>query len=78
MTFKRLSDIIKEHDIPENVRLMSDSGWECNETEMNGIWYNPELNTIIFTQGNYCEHDNWYDKDRWVLLQGCLNGNYKE
>lgn len=78
MTFVELAEIIKINNIPEDVKLMSDSGWECNETEMNGIWYNVELNTIVFTQGIYMCCDNWYYEDGWVLLHGDLKEDFLE
>jgi hypothetical protein len=53
MTFEILEGIIKKHNIPKDVRLLSDSGWECCETEMDGVFYNVEENHIIFTQDNY-------------------------
>lgn len=40
MTFDILQKIIKENNIPSNVHLTSDSGWECDATEMNGVYYN--------------------------------------
>lgn len=51
MTFRKLAGIIKENNIPEDVHLMSDSGWECCATEMNGIFYCKEENRIVITQG---------------------------
>ena len=68
MTYKHLSDIIEKNNIPEEVRLMSDSGWECNETEMNGVWYSRKDNRIIFTQGDYAEFDSWADIEGYVCL----------
>lgn len=50
MTFEYLSEIIQQYNIPYNVRLMSDSGWECDATDMNGILYNEKENIIVFTQ----------------------------
>lgn len=50
MTFEYLSEIIQQYNIPHNVRLMSDSGWECDATDMNGILYNEKENIIVFTQ----------------------------
>ena len=47
MTFELLSKIMKENGIPKNVKLLSDSGWECSETEMNGIYYNRNKNEMI-------------------------------
>ena len=40
MTMELLSRILKENKIPENVHFMSDSGWECDPTEMDGVFYN--------------------------------------
>lgn len=64
MTFKRLEELIIKNNIPKDVKLMSDSGWECCETEMNGVYYNQNDNCIIFTQtcDKYCEYEklkNW-------------------
>lgn len=52
MTFDKLSKIIDKYDIPKNVILISDSGWECGPTDMCGMRYSKEDNTIIFTQDN--------------------------
>lgn len=51
MTFETLNKIINKYNIPKNVRLMSDSGWECDATDMDGVFYNKDKNIIIFTQG---------------------------
>lgn len=50
MTFELLQKIIKDNNIPEDVVLRSNSGWECNATEMDGVWYHREDNVIHFTQ----------------------------
>lgn len=82
MTFAILKKIIEKHNIPEDVELLSDSGWECGATEMDGVWYNAKLNVIEFTQdGKYAYSNNGvmsYDEphdrrnsnnpDDWVLL----------
>lgn len=62
MTYDKLTKIIEKYNISKNVHLMSDSGWECNETEMNGILYNEEKNIIVFKQDtDYLEeyYKNW-------------------
>ena len=51
MTFELLNQIIEENHIPHNVRLTSDSGWECGTIDMNAAWYNERENTIVFIQG---------------------------
>ena len=71
MTYKLLTKIIEENNIPQDFKLMSDSGWECGETEMDGIFYNKEKNVLIFTQeGN--KYDGWHLKDGWVCVYGKL------
>lgn len=59
MTFERLSNLINKYNIPKNVHLLSDSGWECDATEMCGVYYNEKQNVIIFTQeiSKYQEYD---------------------
>lgn len=64
MTFEILKNVIEENNIPEDVRLTSDSGWECSATEMDGIYYNKEENEIVFTQHGD-EYDDYYESDGW-------------
>lgn len=65
MTFEQLNKIIKENNIPENVHLLSDSGWECDATEMDGVYYNKKKNVIVFTQE--CTILSKYDPDNdWI------------
>lgn len=78
MTYEILSKIIEENSIPKAVKLMSDSGCEYDATEMNGVWYNREENTLIFTQDG-CQYDYHYFKEagwdmRFVLLSRMENG----
>ena len=67
MTFELLDKIIKENNIPKSVTLLSDSGWECSETDMNGIYYNSDDNVIIFTQKGD-SFEKYYDNKKWTLL----------
>ena len=71
MTFELLSKIIEKNNIPKDVKLMSDSGCECNETEMNGIFYNKDKNVLIFTQ-NGDQYDSEFEKDGFVCIHGEL------
>ena len=75
MTFEILKKIIEKHNIPENVRLRQDCGWECCATELNGVWYNAERNEIQFTQygkNEFDKEDEFNDRPGehgpWVLL----------
>lgn len=72
MTFQRLYKIIEANNIPHNVKLLSDSGWECDPTDMNGIFYNEKENIIIFTQDIQSPYINQYygSKEEWKCLCG--------
>ena len=76
MTFELLGKIVEENNIPKNVKLMSDSGWECWETKMDGIFYNKEKNTLMFTQEGD-KFDGYLEKDGWVCVYGKLK-DYKD
>lgn len=79
MTFEELNELMKIHQIPRNVRLMSDSGWECEATDMNGIYYNWKENIIVFTQGgsydDYSEDTQWKKIKQEVVIRGNLGGS---
>lgn len=77
MTFQELTELIEKYDIPRGVHLMSNSGWECCATEMDGVFYNREANEIHFTQGFLKQYDykdsdvgspNGEHRDGWILL----------
>lgn len=50
MTLELLNLICKQNNIPPNVHLTSNSGWECCATEMDGLFYNQEKNELMITQ----------------------------
>lgn len=63
MTLSELNEICKRNNIKEDVKLLSDSGWECCETDMDGVWYSEIEHVIVFTQGGE------YEK-RYILGRG--------
>ena len=65
MTFEKLTELIEKNNIPENVKLESDSGWEYGRTDMDGVYYNQTKNLIVFTQG-FCECN--YSEPEWSLI----------
>ena len=50
MTFQELNKLIKDNNIPYDVKLLSDSGWECDPTDIDGVYYNRKENHLVFTQ----------------------------
>ena len=73
MTFAILKQVIEENNIPEDVQLMSDSGWECCATRMDGVYYNESANLIVFTQCPSKYDDEYYaHPDLWKLIYGEL------
>lgn len=76
MTLKEFNELIKFHGIPEDATLMSDSGWECSATDMDGVYYNAKDNIIVFTQ-DISEYDDYYKSEGWVALIGLVDGEGK-
>lgn len=68
MTLEKINNLCKKYNIPNNVILQSDSGWECSETDMNGVYYNKKENKIVFTQEIY-KDDFYYENDNWKILE---------
>lgn len=50
MTFEKLKELIEKYNIPSNVKISSIYAWALDKTEIDGIYYNEEINHIIFTQ----------------------------
>ena len=50
LDFKTLVNLIEKYNIPEDVELWSDSGWECSATRITNAFYNKKRNVIVFTQ----------------------------
>ena len=74
MTMELLCQIIEENNIPRDVHFMSDSGWECDPTEMDGVYYDRENNTMYFTQEgdqNYERFETLYTPD--LIKVGDIN-----
>ena len=68
MTVKEFNKIVQDNNIPDDITMMSDSGWECCESDMDGVYYNEENKLIIFTQNGDMFESNWYGKEGWKLL----------
>ena len=67
MKLNKLLELISKHNIPEDVLLQSDSGWECDATDMDGVYYNRKLNVIVFTQ-YINENDQYFNELDWEIL----------
>lgn len=67
MTLEKLIKVLEERNIPKDVEIMSDSGWECGPSEIDMVYYNPETKILMLTRrwGNY----HTYKKDDdWMLI----------
>lgn len=74
MTFKELKELLEDNHIPDDVHFESDSGWECGPTEMDGVFYNKDENTIVFTQGCWGGLDDYMTLDGWEMLKNTDRG----
>ena len=69
MTYKELKEILTRNNIPEDTTLMSDSGWECCATDMDGIYYNEKLNVVVFRQDIDSKFEREYTEENgWKVL----------
>ena len=73
MTFELLQRIIDENNIPHDVTLRSNSGWECDATEMDGIWYHRQDNIIHFTQSGYPNTDEQINGFELLYGRCCIS-----
>lgn len=67
MTVKELNRLLTANNIQEDARLMSDSGWECGATDMDGVFYNPKDNIVVFDQSY--EYSKYNDKPEWIKVE---------
>lgn len=67
MEINAILKLINKHNIPDDVLLRSDSGWECDATDMDGVYYNRKLNVIVFTQ-YFSENDRYFNELDWEML----------
>lgn len=68
MIFSKLQNIIETNNIPKDVKLMSDSGWECDATEMSAAYYYQKGNVVVFTQRLNVGYTPYDDDPDWTLL----------
>lgn len=47
MEVRDFLEVLKKHNIPEDVKILSDSGWECGATDIEAIYYNKKR-TLLF------------------------------
>ena len=67
MKLNNLLKLIDKHNIPDDVLLRSDSGWECGSTDIDGVYYNRKLNVMVFTQ-YISENDSYFNELDWEML----------
>lgn len=68
MTAGELLNIFKRYNIPDNAILVSDSGWECSATSIDGVYYDKTGNTVVFTQ-EFSKYDKYYNSPEWVACK---------
>ena len=78
MTYGELKCILDKNHIPDNTHLLSNSGWECGETEMNGVYYNPDRNEVWFGQGDWLGEIKEYKSDEFFILYPFYDENTRE
>lgn len=72
MTLGEFDKLMKDNNIPKDVTMLSDSGWECCASDMNGIYYNEAEKELVFTQNGNAYDYEYYGKSEWKLVHGKL------
>ncbi len=69
MTLRELNRLCGQNNIPDTVKLRSDSGWECDATDMSldGVYYHEGKNELVITQGS--KYDSYRTDYDWVKLE---------
>ena len=71
MTANKLIEVLRK--LPDDCLIMSNSGRECDETDIGGVWYSKELNEAHLTQGyeakdGYSLHRTGRDKIKFEMI----------
>lgn len=65
MTLYNVLRIVESNNLPTDIRILSDSGWECSATDCDGVYYCEEKGCIVLTQDNENEYIiSFIDDDR--------------
>lgn len=83
MTVKELVNILSSNNIPLATRIVSDSGWECQSTECDGVYYYDDLyeGCVVLTQSYNKEEEEHYiysKKERRYIKRICKAIRRKE
>lgn len=62
-----LIELLISNGIDSKAAIMTDSGWECDETEVDAIYYNPKTNVLMLTR-KFGNEQAYADCDDWELL----------
>lgn len=62
-----LIGIIINFNLPSDSEIRTDSGWECDDTEVDMVYYNSKTKVLMLTRrlGNY---DTYEENEDWKLL----------
>ena len=64
MTIKELKEIIKNNHISDDVKILSDTGWEVDSVNINAIYYNKDVKEMVLCQFE----DEFYKKLNYKIL----------
>lgn len=67
MKLEKFKRLIEEYNIPDNCELLSDSGWECDSTPIDGLIYLPLTNVLI-----------GYQRTAKALLEAIMNADTRK
>ena len=68
MELEQLKCLCKKYNIPNDVILQSDTGWECGYSDLILIAYNEKEKRIVFLSDTTSTDDYYHTKD-WKILE---------
>ena len=67
ITIGELIGIVVMGNIDSVAMIMTDSGWECSETEVDLVYYNAKTKVLMLTR-KYGNYDTYEESDDWKLV----------
>ena len=68
MNIENFKKLIEKYNIPEDIILQSDTGWECGYSDLSSIAYNKKEKRIVFLSDDTLIIPYYHTKD-WQILE---------
>lgn len=66
MTICKLMGVLSH--LPYYATIETDSGWECDPTGVNRVFYNKEENVVVLTRKPFGNYEKYEKSEKWECL----------